>query len=98
MAELGKAVFAALFLAYANEVIVEAVFSKLWKLLKWDRRWLYYVAIVTGAAASFASNLNIFPEPINPIVGQVFTALAVGAGSPILHDILKKLGVGSNPA
>jgi len=82
-----------LFLAFVNEVLVEHLVGKPLEraLPEADRWWLIYVALVSGAALSWFSGLDLFTElPIPPMVGLVLTALLVGGGSPLIHQIINK--------
>jgi len=56
-----------------------------------DRRWLIYVALVTGGLLSWFCGLNLFALlPIPPVVGTGLTALLVGGGSPLIHVVVNK--------
>lgn len=89
-------IIAATFLAFVNERIIEYVTRPIFdnnpKLA--DYKWvLFYVALVTGAVLSFLAGLNLLTDivpSINPLVGQIVTAIVVGGGSSLLHDLFPK--------
>jgi len=82
------------FLALAANRIVEAVVAPV--KLKWptlDLWWLMYATWALGGALAYVSGLNLFAEPLPglaPVVGQVLTALVVGGGSNLLHDVFQR--------
>lgn len=68
--------------------IVEGFFTPIFDKLEADKTYLMYVSWLVGAAIIFATGLNLFMEIIiNPTVGQVLTAIAVGGGANILYDV-----------
>jgi len=82
---------AAIFLALVNERIityfVTPLFDQFWK----EGRWLLlYIAAVTGGLLSFAAGIDLMglagielAHPVNLIV----SAVLVGGGSNLLHDV-----------
>ena len=54
-----------------------------------DRWFLMYVALVVGGGLSYVAGLNIFPVDLMPeLAGTILTAVLVGGGSELLHDIV----------
>jgi hypothetical protein len=78
-----------LFLTVINERLVEWFINPLFKRFGWDTFFLTYVALVTGVALSLAVGANVFmPEFIPVWVGVGLTAVFVGGGSNLLHQIV----------
>ncbi len=80
----------ALFLALANQAIVKWLVAPLkQKFPAVDFWYLIYVAGVTGAVIGWYSEINLFPVDQMPsvLLGRVLTAVIVGGGSSLIHDI-----------
>ena len=79
----------AVFLAMANERIVEYLFKPLKR--RWpevDMWWIPYVVLVTGFVIGYLSKINLFSQWIsNPLLSQILTATVVGGGSELVHQI-----------
>jgi hypothetical protein len=89
----------ALFLALANERVVEyfivPLFERFWKEGRWT---LMYISALTGGLLSFVAKVDLMalvglalPDPVNLLV----SAAIVGGGSNLVSevfDILKGLG------
>ncbi len=88
------AIATAFFLAIAANRIVEAFVApvrKRWPAL--DLWWLVYVTWIVGGVISYLAGINLFAELVPglpPLAGQVLTALVVGGGSNLLHDLFDK--------
>lgn len=81
-------------LAVINNRIIEAILNPLKaKFPEWDFWWMMYVAWVTGGVISYLAGFNIFEPlfPDQPILGAVYTAIAIGGGSNLLADIIDAL-------
>jgi hypothetical protein len=79
----------AVFLAVVNERLIEWFVNPIFVKLEWDTFFLTYVALATGAALSVATGANALnPEKIPALVGTILTALFVGGGSNLLHQIV----------
>lgn len=81
-------------LAVVNKVIVDYIADPIRKHLNGtDMWWLLYVSLITGAALGWLSGANIFADVIPDalIMGRVLTALVVGGGSKIIHDVIDAL-------
>ncbi len=53
--------------------------------------WLIYIALITGAAIAWVAGVNLFAGYIaNEPLGRVLSALLVGGGSSLIHDIFDK--------
>lgn len=79
-----------LFIAVAVKAVTDALKKPLaeWKpdANLW---WFYYVAFALGAGLGWASGLNVmtnYPE-VSQVVGRLITALAIGGGPTLFHDI-----------
>lgn len=58
-----------------------------------DFWWLLYGALATGALLSWASGINLFDDFLpNPLVGRILTAIVVGGGSNLIHEITNMRG------
>lgn len=76
------------FLAMMNERLVEWFISPLFKRFGIDTSWLMYVALVTGGVISFLAAVNLFPGMFaQELVGVIISAIIVGGGSNLLHDV-----------
>jgi hypothetical protein len=53
------------------------------------RFWLRYVALAAGAGASYFSGLNLFPDMVDPLVGQIMTAGVAGGGMEVVHAVME---------
>jgi hypothetical protein len=87
---VAEAVAAALFLAVVNKTIVDALANPVrQRYPDLDMWWLFYVALFTGFAIGWFSDINVFPEEImsNILVGKILTSLLIGGGSSLIHDI-----------
>jgi len=82
----------AFFLALVAKTLVEGVATPLKaQFPKVNFWWLIYATWVLGGALSFLSGINLFVAIIPtmpPLAGQILTALVVGGGSNIIHDIM----------
>lgn len=84
---LGAVAIAALVL----EKLFEAIFGPLWKKFEWDNLYKLYAAMVVGAAVGFLTGLNAFPVfAMSEMAGRVLTALAIGAGTSFIYDLIDK--------
>jgi hypothetical protein len=69
--------------------IVAGFFTPILEFMKLERSLLMYISWIMAGLVIFATGLNLFAEIIlDPIVGQVLTAVAIGGGSNILHDVV----------
>ena len=87
---------AAIFLALVNERVITyfitPLFDKFWK----DGRWvLLYISAITGGLLSFVAGIDLLTGvgislsyPVNLIV----SAILVGGGSNLLHDVFYSNG------
>lgn len=80
------------FLAIANKEIVDAVFAPIRKRFPdLDLWWVVYVALATGAAIAWFAEVNFFGEFVpNEILGRVLSAVVVGGGASLIHDIFDR--------
>jgi uncharacterized membrane protein YjjP (DUF1212 family) len=86
------AIAAALFLALCNERIINALITPIFDKAKWDKFWITYISLITGAALSVIANINLFYDLLprmHPTAGLVLTAIVIGGGSNLLHDLFK---------
>jgi len=80
-------------LAVVNERIVEAISRPLFAnvpVLKPYAWTLFYVALVTGCALGWLAELNGFTGlgEVPPVVGRIITAVVIGGGSSLVHELL----------
>ena len=79
----------ALFLAAVNEGLVNYLSEPLkQKYPELDTWWLMYVALITGSLLGWFSGVNLFVGYIQEeLVAKLLTAVAIGAGSSLLHEL-----------
>lgn len=84
----------ALFLATANKAIIDYLAQPVrQRYPDADLWWLVYVALATGAAVSWLAGINLFGDYVASVVaGQVLTAVLVGGGSSLIHDVFSATG------
>lgn len=82
----------ALFLATANFAVINYLADPIrQRFPELDLWWLVYVSFGTGALLSWLAGVNLFSEAIsNMLVARVLTALVVGGGSNLIHQIFKQ--------
>lgn len=83
---LGVAAVASL----ALEKLFEAVFGPLWERFGWDTFYKLYAALAVGGVLGFFTGLNAFPVFEVPMIGRVLTAIAIGAGTSFIYDLMDK--------
>lgn len=84
----------AIFLATVNNRLIEYFVSPLFEAYWPDgRRWLLYVAALTGGLLSFLAGIDLLAaagvdlgQPANLIV----SAVIVGGGANLIHDVLSE--------
>jgi len=83
---------AALFLSVANKALVDYLVEPIRKKFpSLDMWWLVYVALVTGGVIGWLSQANVFAPYIPDLLtGRILTALLVGGGSSLIHNIFDK--------
>src|SRR5512139_962660 len=78
----------AFFLALISERLVEYFASPLFQRNQWDTFYLMYVGLGVGFVLSLAVGANAFnQEFITSTVCLILTAVTVGGGSNLLHQI-----------
>jgi hypothetical protein len=87
-----EALSAALFLSVANKAIVDWIVGPVKKKFpNLDMWWLVYVALVTGGVIGWISQANVFAAYMPDVLtGRILTAILVGGGSSLIHDIFDK--------
>lgn len=92
------------YIAIGLAVVAKALVDGLAKPLKeryptLDTWWLIYVAWAIAAALVFASGFNLFDRWVyNEMLGRAVTAVVVGGGSNLIHDVVSALrGRGDEP-
>jgi len=79
---------AALFLAVINKALVDYIVAPIrQKFPETDMWWIVYVALVTGVVIGWISGVNIMGEMLPQVAGRVLTAIFVGGGSSLIHDV-----------
>jgi hypothetical protein len=76
-------------LAVVNNRIVEYVAAPLFQARGWPRKHLLYVALATGVALGLLLNVELFIPGlfVSVWVGRVITAILIGGGASLLHDV-----------
>jgi hypothetical protein len=83
------ALAAVLFLAFVNMKVIEYVVTPLFDRFKLDKGLLLYVALLTGFGLGMTVDTTLFMPSlfIYPIVGRIVTAILIGGGANLIHDI-----------
>jgi hypothetical protein len=82
------------FLALVTERIVAAIVAPVKQ--KWpdvDLWWLIYVAWLLGGVLAYAAGINLLltlVPTLDPLFGRILTAIVVGGGANLIHDIFKR--------
>lgn len=78
-----------IFLATANKMLIDYLFEPVKRRYPdVDFFWLLYVALATGAAIAWFAEVNLFASVVaNETLGRVLSALFVGGGSSLIHDL-----------
>lgn len=84
-----QAMTVAILLAVANQKIIDFIVEPIRKHMPdMDLWWVTYLALATGVAISLSANINLFSDFVSTeITGKVLTAVLVGGGSSLIHDI-----------
>ena len=86
-----EALTTALFLAVANNRVVEYVFKPVFVKLNLDTFWLLYIALVTGGVLGWVSGINLFDAYLSSgyalLAGRILTAIVVGGGANLINDL-----------
>ena len=84
----------AAFLSLCSKSIVDGLAQPVrLKFPALDLWWLLYAAWVLGGLLSYGAGLNLFADYfVSPLIGQAITAIVVGGGSSLLHDLTKRAG------
>ena len=79
----------ALLLAIANQKIIDYLFAPVrQKFPDLDMWWVLYVALASGFALGWFSEVNLFAQYIPAVTaGRVISAVLVGGGASLIHDI-----------
>lgn len=83
---------AAGFLATANLSIVNYLADPVRKKFPdLDLWWLVYVALATGFAIGWFSEINLFLDVMPEVlVGRILTGIVVGGGSSLIYNVFHK--------
>lgn len=77
--------------AFVLMQVIEAIIKPAWDKAKWDRFYLFYVAIAIGSTVGWWTGLNAFPVFVEaPIVGRVLTVLGMGLGPSFIYNLVDK--------
>jgi hypothetical protein len=87
-----QAVAVVVFLALVNNRLIEYFLVPLFEHYRADKKWLLYVAAVTGFALGMLATADPFAPGmfIHPMVSKVVTALLIGGGANLIHDVMDK--------
>jgi hypothetical protein len=79
----------AVFLSVLNNRLVAMFATPLFERFNIDKRWLMYVAGVTGMLLSLAAQVNFFATGFftNPLIGIILSGIVLGGGASLLHDV-----------
>lgn len=81
----------AFLLAMFGNRLVEVFVKPLFDKFKLDKFWLMPASWVVCGALGALSGLNLFADLFpNPVIGLVLTAVTIGGGANLLHDVFKK--------
>ena len=74
--------------AFIVQKLVEAIVTPLFVARGWNRVGLFYVGLVLGALAGWATGLNFLPMFHDPAwAGRVLSCLAIGLGTSFIYDL-----------
>lgn len=82
----------AILLAVTNQKIIDFLVEPVRKHVPdLDMWWVTYLALLTGVLISLSAGVNLFVDfvPVE-ITGKVLTAVLIGGGSSLIHDIFDK--------
>ena len=85
----------AVLLAVVNRALIEYLATPIrQKFPDLDLWFLTYLALVTGGIIGWLAGINLFGaiETMPVLVGRILTAVCIGGGSSLLHDIAKRRG------
>jgi hypothetical protein len=78
----------ALFLAVINKALVDYIVAPIrQKFPEADLWWIVYVALATGGVIGWVSGVNILGEMLPDVAGRILTAVFIGGGSSLIHDV-----------
>lgn len=80
----------AVLLAVVNRAIVDYLSAPVKaKFPDLDLWWLVYVAFATGLLVGWFAGVNLFSsvEGMPVLLGRILTAMCIGGGSNLLHDV-----------
>jgi hypothetical protein len=85
------ALAAVLFLAFVNMKVIEYFVTPLFDRFKLDHGALLYIALLTGFGLGMTVDSTLFLPNlfVYPIVGRIVTAVLIGGGSNLIHDIVE---------
>jgi hypothetical protein len=80
-----------MFLALANNRIVEYFAVPLFDHFQLNRKWLMYVSAVTGLALGMLVKAELFNGNLfDPIVARIIMAVLIAGGSNLIADLINK--------
>lgn len=89
---------AAIGLAVLTERLVAYFVRPLFDTYKVERYpWLMYVGLVVGLVIGLLSNVNAFGDLFAPLVGRILTAVLIGGGSNLIHDVVDGIANSGKP-
>jgi hypothetical protein len=83
----------AILLAVVNRALIDYLATPIrQKFPEHDLWYLVYVSLATGGAIGWVAGINLFAaiESMPVALGRVLTALCIGGGANLLHDIAKR--------
>lgn len=78
----------AVFLSTVTNRLVAAFVKPLWTKFSLDPFWLLYISWLIGGALAWLAGINLVAVYIpDPLAGRILTAVVVGGGANLIHDL-----------
>lgn len=78
-----------IFLATLNKLLIDYFAKPLKAKYPNITVWLPYVAMLTGGVIGWLSGSNVFAGMFAEVVGRLLTAVLIGGGSGLIHDVFQ---------
>jgi hypothetical protein len=90
----------AVFLAVVNRALIDYLAAPIRAKFAHDLWYLVYVSLATGSVIGWLSGVNLFAAigTMPELVGRILTAVCIGGGANLLHDIAKRRGEQPEPS
>lgn len=91
LGDILKVLAIALFLAELTNRLVAVFLTPFFEKMSWDKWWIMPISWIIGGVLSALAGLNLFVNIFpTSLVGLICTAIAVGGGSNLLHDLVDR--------